>query len=81
MANNTALSTPPTAAASAETAYRYAEGEPFVLSVYFLVFGFWASAAGNDVEISAGNPLQGQVFAIPVPYICAYIYFQQLNQS
>ncbi len=84
------MSTPLAAAASAETAYRYAEGDPIVLTVYFLAFGFWTAAAGNDFVSSTWRSVRATrrkgklhvvLVAIPMPYICTYMYFQHLNKD
>ncbi len=83
------MSTPLAAAAGAETVYRYAEGDPIVLTVYFLAFGFWTAAAGNDFISSTWKSVRATrckgklhvvLVAIPMPYICAYMYFQHLGK-
>ncbi len=88
MANSTAMPTPLAEAASAHAAHRYSEGDPVVLTVYFLAFGFWTAAAGNDFISSTWTSVRATrrkgklhvVFVtIPMAYICAYIYYQHIN--
>ncbi len=84
------MSAPLAATTTAETVPRYSDGDPFILTVYVLAFLFWTAAAGNDFISSTWKSVRetrrkGKVHvvfvAIPVPYICTYIYFQHANKD
>lgn len=88
MAQNTTFSAP--LAATEATEIRFAESDPVVLTVYFLVFGFWTAAAGNDFisptwrsvrETRWKGKLHVAFVLIPISYICVYMYFQHKNKD
>ncbi len=89
MANNTAVKTPLAVAASAETTYRYAEGDALVLTVYLFAFVLWTqlperfiSSRWKSVRATRRKgKLHVVLVPIPMPYICAYMYFQHRNQD
>ncbi len=87
MANSTAMPNP---LAAENAVARFDEGDPAVLVAYFLAFGIWTSASGNDFISSTWRSVRktrrrGQLHVafvfIPMIYISVYISFQHVNRD
>ncbi len=68
----------------------FGESDPWVLVAYFLAFGIWTTASGNDFISSTWKSVRdtrrrGKLHVacvyIPMTYISVYIYFQHVNRD